>query len=346
MQTYTLKVADIKHETFDTITLCFKQPGLKKVKYVSGQYLTLIFRINGRRYIRPYSFSSSPKTESYLEITIKRVNNGIISNHINDFVKIGDVIEALSPMGEFVVPNHKKFNEVFLWGVGSGITPLISIAKSLLFEQENTIVNLIYGNKNIESTIFHNSILSLNEDFQTRFKPWYFYTKPITDDENSKIFNITKGRINPSTVLNNKGKKDYKDTLHFICGPAELKKSIKKSLKDYNIADEDIFVEDFELVKNPEDFKNIETRSIQLNFNGEERTLEIAKGKSILEVALDSDIELPYSCQTGNCSTCKGKLINGKIKMIGLTKERKDLAVNEYLLCCSHPLSDNVYLEV
>src|SRR6476659_10406846 len=119
MKTYTLKVIAIKKETEDTLTLCFRQPMLKKIKYQAGQYLTLIFRINGRRYIRPYSFSSAPEIDSNLEVTVKRVAGGIISNHIHDQVKVDDIIEVMPPMGDFILPD-KKYNAVFLWGAGSG----------------------------------------------------------------------------------------------------------------------------------------------------------------------------------------------------------------------------------
>ncbi|MCX2494161.1 2Fe-2S iron-sulfur cluster binding domain-containing protein [Pedobacter sp. PF22-3] len=88
------------------------------------------------------------------------------------------------------------------------------------------------------------------------------------------------------------------------------------------------------------------TQKVQLNFDGKPYQLEVVKGKSILEAALNADIELPYSCQTGNCSTCKGKLISGNAKMIGLNKKRDDLASDEFLLCCSHPLTENVHIEI
>ena len=113
MQTFTLKVIDIKKETGDTVTLSFKQPGLKKIKYKAGQYLTLIFRINGRRYLRPYSLSSAPGIDANLEITVKRVTGGIISNHINDMVKVDDLIEILYPMGDFVLPEI-DYKTIFL----------------------------------------------------------------------------------------------------------------------------------------------------------------------------------------------------------------------------------------
>jgi ring-1,2-phenylacetyl-CoA epoxidase subunit PaaE len=343
MQIFTLKVIEIKNETSDAITLCFKQPGLKKIKYLSGQYLTLIFRINGRRYIRPYSFSSAPIIDNYLEVTVKRVPNGIVSNHIHDVVKVDDMIEVLSPMGDFIIPENTKYKTIFLWGAGSGITPLMSIAKSSLTFNQKINVNLIYGNRSKESVIFDQSIENLEKEFPNSFQTYHFQTQLKVDES---LPNVIQGRIKPEKVIEIINQKKLKNSIHFICGPAGLKTSVKEVLLNRGVEESHIFSEDFEMVKDPKDFEDIETRTINLLFNGEHSKLEITKGKSILEVALDAGLEIPYSCQTGNCSSCKASLNAGSVRMIGLKETRNDLAVDEFLLCCSHPLNDDVYLEV
>lgn len=345
MNTYTLKVIEIKKETENTITLCFKQPGLKKIKYLAGQYLTLLFKINGRRYLRPYSFSSAPQVDPYLEVTIKRVPNGIVSNYINDQVQVGDVIEVLSPMGDFVYPIDRQIKNVFLWGVGSGVTPLYSLAKDILNSTalENVSLNLIYGNHNIENTIFWNSLHELEHQYSSRFQITHYHTRPQGQVVKG---NSVEGRIQPDKVLANFDADLINESLHYICGPVDLKKNIKSVLDTYNLPKENIFIEDFELVKDPKDFVDIETRKVTLNFDNKETELEVEKGKSILEAALDAAIELPYSCQTGNCSSCKGTMLSGELKMIGLDKVRTDLAENEFLLCCSYPLTNNVCVEI
>lgn len=142
---YTLKVVDIRHETKDIVTLYFKQPCLKKVKHIAGQYLTLIFTINRRHYIRTHSFSPCPGENSFLEITVKRVENGLVSNYINDRVQVGDIIEMMPPMGDFVYKTNPTSKDVYFWGVDSGITPLLSIAKYMLFTE---IESHIYSIKN------------------------------------------------------------------------------------------------------------------------------------------------------------------------------------------------------
>lgn len=342
MNIYTLKVIEIRKETEDTITLSFKQPGLRKVKYLAGQYLTLIFRINGRRYIRPYSFSSAPAVDEMLEVTIKRVVNGIVSNHIHDAVAVGDSIEVMQPMGDFICETVQ--NQVFLWGVGSGITPLISLAKQILATTDQTTVNLIYGNRNHETTIFLSQLEKLHKLYPEKFVVKHFYTQMKI---NHNIPGLIEGRIDYDKAMNILEQLGHStSSIHYICGPAGLKESVKSALKNNGVVENNIFSEDFELVKNPKDFEDIFTQKIKLKFGGEEFDLEVTKGKSILESALDAGIELPYSCQTGNCNTCRANCLNGEVRMIGLSKERTDLLNKEYLLCCSYPLTNDVFVEI
>jgi ring-1,2-phenylacetyl-CoA epoxidase subunit PaaE len=134
--------------------------------------------------------------------------------------------------------------------------------------------------------------------------------------------------------------------MHFICGPSDLKENLKKCLINLNIKSEYILSEDFHLSLDPEVLRNIEDRTVQLYFKQNLTELFISKGKSILEEALDAGIELPYSCQTGNCNTCKAVVKAGEVKMLGLGEQRKDLNENEFLMCCSYPLTDNVMIEI
>ena len=343
MKNYTLKVHDIKKETKDTITICFKQPGLKKIKYHAGQYLTLSTRINGRKYTRPYSFSSAPSVDSFLETTIKRVPNGIFSNHIHDTLQVGDIVEVMEPMGDFVYTHDEFFNSIYFWGVGSGITPLISIIKEVLISNPQAQVYLIYGNKNFESTIFLDLINELLKKYPENLKVWHFHTL-YNHDEHYHIVN--SGRINIEFILDLLQDKDVKQTKHYICGPIDLKNTIKEALGGLNCPKENIFSEDFELVRNPKDFEDIIAHNVKIHYQGNNTNVADKKGKSVLEAALDAGIELPYSCQTGSCNTCKGKLVTGELRMIGLSKERDDLEKEDYLLCCSYPLTDNILVAI
>jgi len=342
MKSYTLKVEEVRIETDDTVTICFKQPGLKKIKYLAGQYLTLQFRINGRRYIRPYSFSSTPLIDSTLDVTVKRVPGGIVSNYINDIIRVEDVIEVQEPLGDFIFESDKSIKSVVFWGVGSGITPLFSIIKELLTNQSSINIYLVYGNKSNSSVIFKNQLEKLKSIYSERFKIYNFYSKEEFFNDDSHNY---KGRIN-SSFVEKLTSNIQTPTQHFICGPIGLKNTVKGTLLNLGYPERSIFSEDFEIIKNPEDFKNIIDQNIILNFQGITNEIKITKGQSVLEEALEFGLELPYSCQTGNCSTCKAILKSGKLEMIGLSKPRTDLDKNEFLLCCSYPLTNDVCIEI
>lgn len=344
MKQYTLTIQEIRKETEDTITICFKQPGLRKIKYQAGEYITLILRINGRKYARPYSFSSAPSVDTALEVTVKRVPDGIVSNYINNELKVGDVVEVLEPMGDFTCETIQTIQSIFLWGVGSGITPLFSIIKEVLHQLPGTSIHLIYGNKNQGSTIFRNQLSLLKQENPSVFSITNFYSQLDNVIESNFIH---KGRISSEFVTHLVTQhKNVNESVHFICGPKDLKDTIQSSLMDLDIPSSSIFVEEFELVIDPKELEDVKDSKVSVFFQGEQFEIFVPKGKSILDVALDNDIELPYSCQTGNCSSCKGNLKEGRLKMLGLTKERGDLAQDEFLLCCSYPLTNPISIEV
>ena len=343
MKQYTLTIQEIRRETGDSITLCFKQPGLRKIIYQAGQYVTLVLRINGRKYARPYSFSSAPSVDATLDVTVKRVPGGVVSNYINDELKVGDVVEVLEPMGDFTYSIINTKQTIFLWGVGSGITPLYSLMKEILNTQPNPKIHLVYGNKCKKSTIFLNELVRLNQKFQSNFKLTQFFSQVETLDENEGF----RGRISSEFVTSLIGKQNNLiESIHYICGPKNLKDTINNSLLELKVPSSSIFIEEFELVIDPKELYDVEDSKVIIDFQGQQSEIFVPKGKSVLDVALDNNIEIPYSCQTGNCSSCKAKLKVGQLKMIGITKEREDLAHDEFLLCCSYPLANPISIEV
>ena len=344
MKTFSLTIVERRNETLDSCTLCFKQPGLQKIKYKAGQYITLIFRIKGRKYARAYSLSSTPSLNQYLEITVKRVINGVVSNYICDELKVGDIIEVSEPMGSFVSENANSFSSVYLWGVGSGITPLFSIINDLLNKGEADLIHLIYGNKNIDSTIFYHHLDSLVNAYSPRFKMTCFFSHGGIDIEDE--FNYL-GRINPNFINSLFSKEEsIKNCVHFICGPKPVKNDISNVLEKLNFPKSSIFIEEFGKVIDSKEFEFIQNSKVKIKFRGEEFDIFVPIGRSILDVALDHNIDIPYACQTGDCSTCMAIIKDGQSKMLGLTKQRDDLLDNELLLCCSYPLSDRLVLEI
>ncbi|WP_207429609.1 ferredoxin--NADP reductase [Pedobacter sp. SYSU D00535] len=344
MITYTLKVVEIRRETSDTITISFKQPGLKKVKYKAGQYLSLIFRINGRKHVRPYSFSSAPGVDSLLEVTVKLIPGGIVSTYLHTSVVVGDVIEVIEPLGDFVVPQNLNIKHLMLWGAGSGITPLYSILKSVLHSHPLIHVTLAYCNKTKADTIFYTSLNSLEKEYSERFTWYQFLTRETLGDCSHRIQNC---RISGESVKGIVQRiKHLESSIHYICGPVELKQTVKSGLVESGVAPHQIHSEDFEHVVNEEELGDITDRLVRVNLAQEEKEFKVQRGKSILEAALDADLEIPYSCQTGSCGQCKGILKTGSIRTIGQEHPADRLAEGEHLLCCSYPLSDDIEILV
>jgi ring-1,2-phenylacetyl-CoA epoxidase subunit PaaE len=340
MKTYTLKVAKVIIETHNSLTICFKQPTLRKIKYLSGQYLTLVININGRRYKRPYSLSSAPETDSTLNITIKRVPHGIVSNHLIDMVKEGDMIEVIEPLGNFVYdPPNCNLRTLFLWGAGSGVTPLFSIAKAAL-KSGNQIVNLYYSNSTLEDVIFYNEIEKLKAEHSDRFFVKYFFTRGITGNNRS-------GRICANDVIDALSiQQSNFSAAHYICGPQGLKEMVKNVLLSMQSAEVQIYSEDFEHIVNEKEFEGIETRYIKVEKGADAFDLEVVRGRSVLDACLDTGLDIPYSCQTGNCTLCRAILISGDVKVITSENPLNNIAENERLLCCSYPLTADVKFQI
>jgi len=340
---YTLKLIETRKETIDTFSFILKQPGLRKIKYTAGQYITLSLNINGRKYKRAYSFSSSPSVDENLKITIKRVPNGIVSNYLIDKINVGDIIEVSEPMGEFIFNQEKNPSQVFLWAAGSGITPIYSILNQLLISNPSIQIHLIYGNSTKDEAIFLNELKELAINYQEQFVLNLFFSRNSEMQVESSIL----GRINSDFVkgytLNHHN--PINECQHFICGPSQMKKMIIESLQNIGVSEDSIFSEDFELTVNEQDLTEVIDSEVELNVNGSVHKIFVQKGKTILDAYLDNGIDLPYSCQTGSCNTCKATILSGKAKMIGV-KERNDLSKYETLLCCSFPLTQNIQIEI
>jgi ring-1,2-phenylacetyl-CoA epoxidase subunit PaaE len=339
MVTYTLKIVAIIRETADTCTICFKQPGLKKIKYLPGQYVTVVVNINGRKYKRPYSLSSAPGIDATINITVKRLERGVVSSHLVDIVKEGDMLEVMEPMGNFVYDaNVDGSKEVFLWGAGSGITPLMSILKTALQHNLNSI-NLFYCNKTVDQTIFYDQLLTLGKTFPNRLSLNLFCTA-----EHNVV--TTSGRINEDHVRDAMTNVDIVNTLHYTCGPVGLKETVKTVTAEMGLSIEHFFSEDFEHVINEEELKDIKARVVHIAMGTTTSNIEVVRGKSILEAGLDIGLDLPYSCQTGTCTLCKATLLSGNVKKIGKEKPDNELEENEHLLCCSYPLTDDILFKI
>ncbi len=349
MKSYFLQVREVRKETEEAITIEFWHPLSEQIKYKAGQFLTVIVPVNGKKVRRSYSMSTSPYTDTSVGITIKRVPGGQVSNYLNDHVSKGDFIEVLEPMGNFIFePAPDKKRNIFLIGAGSGITPLISIAKSVLKTETHSKVRLIYGNRSEQTIIFKEQLYQLEQTYKERFEVRHILSTP------SEFWVGDRSRIHQANAimfLKNWGVDFSKDEF-FLCGPEMMMEEIKKIFTLYEVPKERAHYEKFNapMLNEPEPEENtdgLQARTVKIIYEGDEHDVLVKPHQTILEAALETDIDLPYSCQAGMCTACMGTCTSGKIRMDedeGLTEKEKEKGY--VLTCVSHPLTDDVVIEI
>lgn len=350
MKTYFLQVKDVITETPDAGTIEFWHPLSEQIKYKAGQFITVIVPADeGKKVRRSYSMSTSPHTDTAVGITVKRVENGLVSNYLLDNVKKGDFIEVIEPMGNFYLePDADQERNVFLIGGGSGITPLMSIAKSVLKMEPKSRISLIYGNRTEETIIFRHKLIEMEMEFKGRFQVRQVLSQP------SKGWPEERGRITRASVvyMMKEFDVDFAKDDFFLCGPQGMMDDVISILESYEVAEERIHKEAFNAPVMGEEMEeevdeSVQKRKITVNYEGETHEFDVEPHQSILEAALDLDIDLPYSCQAGMCTACLGKCTTGKVKMDeedGLTE--KEIDEGYVLTCVAHPMSDDVVLEI
>jgi ring-1,2-phenylacetyl-CoA epoxidase subunit PaaE len=350
MKTYFLQVKEVIQETDDAITIEFWHPLSEQIKYKAGQFLTLIVPAdNGNKVRRSYSMSSSPHADTSVAVTVKRVEGGLVSNYLCDQVKKGDFIEAIEPMGNFFIePSSDTERHLVLIGAGSGITPLISMAKSVLKIEPKSKVTLVYGNRTADSIIFRKELILLEAQNHDRFQTAHILSQ--TDD----TWAGHRGRINNSNIVMMLKSLDvhFKTEVFYMCGPAAMMDDVISSLKMFDVPSERIHKENFNAPMLGEEMEAAEpegltTQEITVKYDGEDFTFKVEPHQSILEAALELDIDLPYSCQAGMCTACLGKCTSGSVMMDeddGLTES--EIKEGFVLTCVGHPTSAGVVIEI
>jgi ring-1,2-phenylacetyl-CoA epoxidase subunit PaaE len=351
MKFFHLQVKEVVQETADSITIHFWHPLNEVIKYKAGQFITIIANIDGKKVRRSYSMSSSPTADTAIAVTIKRVAGGLVSNWLNDNVKAGDFLEIIEPMGNFYIePDFNKQRHIVLFAAGSGVTPLMAIAKTILKSEPNSKVSLIYGNRNEQSIIFKNAIVGLESQFRGRFEVIHVLSKP------SETWVGGFGHINQAqTVYYTKQLGvDYDEAEFFLCGPTGMMDEVIKSLQMFKVPSSRINKENFNapMVEDDESpaadtDSSLSAQTVKVIYDGDEHVFEVQPHQTILEAALELDIDLPYSCQAGMCTACLGKCVEGKVKLDeedGLTE--KEIKNGMILTCVAHPLTAGVVIEI
>ena len=345
---YLLKVKDIVRETEDAVSVYFHHPAEGKIEYQPGQFFTLIFQLDGEEVRRAYSLCTSPYTDEFPAVTVKRVEAGRMSNFINSSLKPGDTVEVLAPTGSFTTtfePSRKR--RVVLFGGGSGITPLMSLAKSILYREPESEVLLVYANRNERTIIFKTQLEDLESRYKNRFRVIHILEAP-GDARNGLTGLLSEEKIRD--ILSGYSQDIFRTDAYFVCGPEAMMNVVISSLKELGIPADKIRKESFFNTSAPQTSpaeELLREYEVKVIYDGDEHIFPVKPDETILDAALDRDIELPYSCRSGLCTACRGKCLSGKV----LLDEKEGLSEREMeegyvLTCVGHPLTPDVVIEI
>ena len=355
---YPLTIADVRPETDTAVCVTFKVPSdlQDKFQFIQGQYLTLRATINGEEVRRSYSICSGVHDHK-LQVGIKRVRGGKFSNYANDHFKAGDVIEVMPPQGHFYTElNAEQTKNYMCLAAGSGITPILSIIKTILVEEPQSRITLIYGNRRTQSVLFKEELSFIKNRYLTRFQ-WINIMSQ--EDQGADLIN--------GTIDNNKGSALHRSRLInikttdevFICGPEAMMSEVSRGFRASGFEDSRIHYELF--ANSSEDAAKVLEKSQQrIETYGEEKTSKVTViadgralqfelatvGANILDAGIQQGMELPYACKAGVCSTCKAKLVKGQVDMdLHHGLEAHEIAAGYILTCQAHPVSDEVIVD-
>lgn len=348
-QFHALKVKKIVRQTADAVCIELEIPADKaeKFNYKQGQYLTFKMLDKGQEIRRSYSICSSPYNGEELKVAVKEVTNGAFSSFVNKQLKEGDELQTMEPTGNFFTElkpsNTKKYVG---FAAGSGITPILSILKSVLQVETKSSFHLIYGNKDENSVIFKTDLEHLTSIYPA-LKVTYVYSR---QDSGDKLFS---GRIDDAKVKELIKKFDLtKSDEFFICGPEEMIMAVSDNLKankvDKTKVHYELFTTPVKLRQEAEVVANFAGISkVTTIINGDEVHFDLAgKGMSVLDAAIKAGGDAPFSCKGAVCCTCRAKVIEGKAKM-DMNYALSDEEVNDgfILTCQSHPLTERLVVD-
>ncbi len=349
---YTLKVSNITHPIADAATLTFDMPDhlYETFHYSPGQHLIIKFMINGEEARRSYSLNSCPFAEEALQVTVKRVKGGLVSNYVNEELKVGDELDIMVPQGRFYVDiKQDAYKTYFLFAAGSGITPIISILKSVLLASPNSVVNLFYGNKNQETIIFKKELDVLENQYPDRLQIVHTLSDPKvwTTWEQWKG---RKGRIDAEGVewFITNYPPIAQTTEYYICGPGAMNIAVRNTLLNLGIPKSLIHIEQFggNVEALNTDIVAVDNAQLFVTLNSQVYELTIPKGKTILQVLKDAKVNPPYSCESGVCATCAAKVTEGKAKMKAcMALDDEDIKQGMVLTCQALPTTKTIAIE-
>jgi ring-1,2-phenylacetyl-CoA epoxidase subunit PaaE len=340
---FPLEIKEVIRETPQAVSLSFNIPeNLKEeFKFNAGQYITIKAKLGDEELRRAYSLCSAPNSGEF-KVTVKEVEGGKFSVIANNKLNAGDILEVHPPEGKFILKPSGEARTYAAFAAGSGITPVLSIIKTVLAEEPKSRFVLTYGNKSPEETIFFKELLELQAKFPDRLFIEFVYSR--TREDNSHF-----GRIETSTVnfvVKNKFKDQSFDAF-YLCGPEEMINQVSDVLKENGVTEDKILYELF----TSEDTGAIETNvegqtELTIMVDDEETTFSMDTKETVLDAALEHDLDVPYSCQGGICSSCIARIVEGKAEMRKnqiLTDE--EIEEGLILTCQAQPLTPKLKVD-
>jgi ring-1,2-phenylacetyl-CoA epoxidase subunit PaaE len=346
---HTLKIAEVRRETPEAVSLRFDLPPELRADYAfaPGQHLALRVTIDGQEVRRSYSICAG-LDDGELRVAIRKVAGGRFSTWANDALKAGDAIDVMTPDGRFTVPiDAGQARHYVAFAAGSGITPILSLAKTLLRREPGSRFTLVYGNRRIGSTMFQEELEDLKDRFLSRFVLYNVFSR---EEQEVPLFN---GRIDAERV------RAFLDMLipvdsiddAFVCGPASMIDEVEAALLTAGVARAHVHVERFGTPgavadAAPEPAADATGATVTFVVDGLRREVEFKpEHGSLLDAGAAAGLDLPFSCKGGMCCTCRAKVVQGEVKMRkNFALEAADLEAGFVLTCQAYPLSDRVLL--
>lgn len=342
-QFVSLTIKKVIQETPSAVSLVFSIPESLKpnFNFIPGQFITLKAEVNGEEVRRAYSLSSNPNDQD-IQVSVKKIANGSFSVYANEHLKAGDQIEVLFPEGKFQLKTNANNTANYMaFAAGSGITPIMSMIKSVMSEEAKSKFVLVYGNKNASETMFFKELLELQTKYPDRLFLEFIYSQ---ENAAGALF----GRIDKSTV-NFAVKNKFKDLVFsnfYLCGPENMITTVQEVLTENNIDSSAIHYELFTSSATSSEGSVEGSATLKVVVDDEEITVNADKKLTLLDNVLNEDIDAPYSCKGGVCCSCICRVVEGEANMpVNNLLTDSEIAEGLVLACQTYAVSDSLKID-
>ena len=350
---HRLVVSDVRQETPEAVSIAFTVPPelTEAYRFHPGQHLTLRTTLSDAECRRSYSICTG-LDDGELRVAIKKTDGGLFSCYAQEHITPGDAIDVMMPQGRFgIAPDPEAARTYLAIAAGSGITPVMSILRTVLAREPRSRLVLVYGNRTAQSIIFKDALEDLKDRFLDRLVVHHVLSREHQD------IALLDGRIDAqkiAAVLSTMGSASSVDDV-FLCGPYGLIEECRETLLRLGISPKRIHVEYFTVdgMPAPAPTRRFEAVIAQepvatahIRLYGSAYDIPVFADETIIDAGLRLGLEMPYSCRGGMCCTCRAKLISGEVKMDrNYSLEAWEMAAGYVLTCQSHPLTPEIVLD-